>query len=274
MSNGRAWTDDEDTIIRKGYKRREPLQKICARLPGRSLDAMKHRAKRLRCVLRPHWTAREDRILRMEWGLVFSRRTLREKLPGRTWCAIARRAQALNLGSPARGLVSVKAAAIASGYSVLGLYGVIQRQGVIVRRHCGNHQETRVYTRLLVDMLDVEEAIARDIAEAAATETVAEAAARHGVRQSTMRDKLRAAGMTATTRRGQPARLDPRAVDAAMRGEIVPATEGVPVVVTMADYLRRGVARPLVPTTPEYAPPVRASDGAEEIADAGGTRLW
>lgn len=274
MSYGVAWTDAEDAIIRKGYKRRDPLAMILARLSGRSLDSMKQRAKRLGCVLRPHWTAREDRVLRMEWGLVFSRRTLREKLPGRTWCAIARRAQALGLGSPARGLVSVKAAAKASGYSVLGLYGVIQRQGVIVRRHCGNHQESRVYTRLLVDMLDVEEAIARDIAEAATTETVAEAAARHGVRRSTMRDRLRAAGMSAMTRRGQPARLDPRAVDAAMRGETVPATEGVPVVVAMADYLRRGVARAAAPTTPEYAPPVRAGDGADEVADAGGVRLW
>ena len=34
----------------------------------------------------------------------------------------------------------------------------------------------------------------------------------------------------------------------------MPATEGVPVVVAMEDYLRRGVAA-RAPTTPEHAPP-------------------
>lgn len=205
-------------MIRRGYKRRDPLREILARLPGRTLDAMKLRARRLRCVQRPHWSASEIRTLRAEWGLVFSRRTLRAKLPGRTWCAIARKAQGLRLGSPARGLVSVHAAAEATGYSNTGLHGVLVRQGVTVRRHCGNHEERRSYSRLLVDMLDVEEAIARDLREAATTETLAAAALRHGVAKKTMRARLRAAGIDAL-HRGQPGRLDPCAVDAAMRGE-------------------------------------------------------
>lgn len=219
--NGRAWTPDEDAVIRKGYARRNALRDILARLPGRSLEAMKQRAKKLGCVLRPHWTPREDQILRMEWGVIFSRRTLREKLPGRSWCAIARRAQTLHLGSPAQGLVSIKAAAIAAGYSTLGLLGVIRRQGVTVKRHVGNHQTHRAYARLLVDMHDVEEAVARDVREAASTETIAAAARRYAVTPATVRRKLIEAGVVGVTRRGQPARLSPEIYDAAMRGEKV-----------------------------------------------------
>lgn len=213
------WTPAEDDVIRRAYARREPLARILERLPGRTLVALRIRAARLRCVQKPHWTEEEERTLRLEWGQSFSRRTLREKLPGRTWCAIARHAQSMGLGSPARGLVSVSAAATALGYSTSGLHGVITRQGVTVRRHCGNQSlRDRRYTRLLVDLYDVEQAVARDIAEAARTETLAEAAARHGVSKYVMRRRLAAAGVD-VLRRGQPGRLDPRAVDAAMRGE-------------------------------------------------------
>lgn len=213
-----SWTPAEDALIRKAYKRRAPLRSIVEKLPGRTLAALKCHARRLQCIQRPHWTAAEDRILRTEWGLIFSRRGMRAKLPGRTWCAIARRAQTLKLGSPARGLVTLLVAARTTGYSFDGLRGVLLRQGVTVRRHCGCHEERRSYSQLLVDMLDVEEAVAKDIREVATTETLAEAAARHGVAKPVMRRMLVAAGVD-VLRRGQPGRLNPLAVDAAMRGE-------------------------------------------------------
>ena len=138
-----------------------------------------------------------------------------------------------------------------------------------MRRHCGNHQETRVYAVLVTCSMSRRPSCAtspKPRRRRPSPKRLRGTAS--GARRCAAGS--RAAGMSAMTRRGQPARLDPRAVDAAMRGEVVPATEGVPVVVAMADYLRRGVARAAAPTTPEYAPPVRAGDGADEVADAGG----
>ena len=268
VSYGVAWTDAEDAIIRKGYKRRDPLAMILARLSGRSLDSMKQRAKRLRCVLRPHWTAREDRVLRMEWELVFSRRTLREKLPvGRG--APSRGARRRSGSARLRAASSpVKAAAKASGYSVLGLYGVIQRQGVIVRRHCGNHQETRVYTRFWWTC-----SMSRRPSCATSPKPRRRRPSPKRLRGTASGARRCAAGSAPPGHVGddppRAARASrPRAVDAAMRGEVVPATEGVP----WSSRWRTtcvGASRAAAPTTPEYAPPVRAGDGADEVADAG-----
>ena len=100
---------------------------ILARLSGRSLDSMKQRAKRLGCVLRPHWTAREDRVLRMEGGWcsrgarcgrnsrsdVVRHRAARAGARARLACARPRLREGCGEGV---------------GLPVLGLYGVIQRQ--------------------------------------------------------------------------------------------------------------------------------------------------
>lgn len=242
--SGVPWTPEEDAIVRRGYGRRDALEKIAARLPGRTVDGLKARARTLKCRRRPRWSAREDRILRMEWGEILNRRTWKEKLPGRTWCAISRRAQALKLGSPAQGMVSLKAAARATGYSFLGLLGVLRRQNVTMRRHCGAHQRTRAYTWFLLDLVEVEEAVARDIREAAETETIREAADRYGVTPPTARRRLLRAGAIGEgiTHRGQPARLARSIVDAAMRGEHVGPATPVPLTRRVPTTVRGGAA--------------------------------
>ena len=58
-----------------------------------------------------------------------------------------------------------------------------------------------------------------------------------------------------------------------MRGETVAAAVAVPAVVTMADYLRRGANVASAPAR-EYAPPVRAGEGAEELATTEPGVIW
>jgi transposase-like protein len=102
---------------------------------------------------RLHWTPDEERILRLEWKVV-TPRTLRQKLPGRSWEAIRRKAQLLGLaGGQPQGTVTLKEAAKAAGYTVPHLRRILAWADVPVKKW------GKRYTA--VDLFDVEEAVAK-----------------------------------------------------------------------------------------------------------------
>lgn len=66
MANGRDWTDDEDTVLRRLWGEGYDPEAIAERLPGRSREAVRMRAHRLELPSRsgPVWTEEDDAALR------------------------------------------------------------------------------------------------------------------------------------------------------------------------------------------------------------------
>lgn len=224
MSNGRAWTADEDALIAQHYGRRGGPARLTALLPHRTPAAIQCRSRSVATAHRRvrRWTSREDRTLTLSWG--DAPRTLRAKLPGRSWVAIVQRARVLDLPRVARveGQVSIAEAARVCGYSHETLVAILHEEGVDIEHyHGGVHAERRVQGRArrgayAVDLDEVREAVARYIARTSHTETIVEAARRYGTNRDAMRAAVDAAGLLpATTRRVRAYRLDPTAVDGA-----------------------------------------------------------
>lgn len=200
MSGGKNWTEEEERILRAHYPQKNGVQSCGRLLPHRSLNSLRLRASKL--ALRAHrstkpWTPRELHILRLEWGEV-APRTLREKLRPHTWTAIVWRAKHMGLGSPARGLVSIRRAAEVCGYCSRSMRKILVEQGVTIHQHPGGlRAQKRRERRELVELDEARAAVERHMAATSADsrETIREAARRHGVSQTTMAGRLARAGL-------------------------------------------------------------------------------
>lgn len=169
---GPRWTPAEDAVLVEHYPKRGGPARCAALLPGRSPAAIQLRARRVCPPRRRHmpWTEREVLSLRLAWGE--TPRTLREKLPGRTWVAIVHQARAIGLGSVARyqGVVSLTEAARVCGYAWQTLLSILRREGVRVEHyHGGRGAERRVQGRArhmlyAVDLDEAREAVERHLA--------------------------------------------------------------------------------------------------------------
>lgn len=191
---GRPWTAAEDQAVRAEYPRRDGPARLARRL-RRGLHAIHQRAYRLGVPpRRPRWTAAEVRTLEREWGEV-NARTLRAKLPGRTWCAIAAKAEERGLAARVpQGYLSLRASAGALGYDPDTLARLLARHGVRVRRQHGTSRMARAWGGRpvrIADASDVREAIAAD----ARCEVVAAAARARGLYSNTLWRWLIAAGV-------------------------------------------------------------------------------
>ncbi len=214
---GRRWTTEEDAALRDLYPRVRGPAKVAA-ATGHTLNAVRQRAAllgvRAKRQSRP-WTAREDRLLTIEWGDVGTR-VLKSKFPGRTWVAIVCRAKTLGLGSPAQGHVSIDHAARVCGYSPTYMGKLIRALGVAVHPHPGGMLAgKRVCPRNLVDLDEVREAVVRHLSSDT-RETLREAAARVGLTPPQVKERLRRAGLLPCIGRGLAARIEPADVDRAV----------------------------------------------------------
>jgi len=163
------------------------------------------------------WTPQEDKILRIEWGDV-SARTLREKLPGRTWAAIKVRAVRLRLGSPAQGRISLAEAARRAGFSTAFVEQILRARGVRIERHPGGfHAQNRRCPRYLVDPDDARDAVEAHLADEAEVESLTSAAERLGVAATTLRTALLRAQALPPGPKGRAKRLDRETLDAVAR---------------------------------------------------------
>lgn len=142
---------------------------------------------------RVRWTVQEVEILRREWGEI-GVRSLRAKLPGRTWCGIRQKAHDLGLefGIP-QGKVSIKEGARRAGLSEDLFLRVIVAAGVLVKRHPFPTQEHSFGARWQVCEWDE----AREAVErwAGGVEKVTAAARRHGLTPGCLWCWLRDAGV-------------------------------------------------------------------------------
>lgn len=62
------WTEAELDVVRR-YYRTEPVAAVAARLPGRTVDAVRHAAKRVGVKSARTWTPEDDAALRAGWGV-------------------------------------------------------------------------------------------------------------------------------------------------------------------------------------------------------------
>lgn len=109
---GGRWTSAEDAIVRTlaattlpGRRARRPIDwpRVLAALPGRTVDAIIKR----RLVLKlptagRRWTPAEDKIIKDHWQEC-ARRTISDKLPGRSWPSVCSRAFKLGLATVPQG---------------------------------------------------------------------------------------------------------------------------------------------------------------------------
>lgn len=200
MAGGLIWTEAEDEIVRTLYsKGHRGRRKARALLGHRTTQALANRAARLG-VARPQrrWTAREDRTLLVEWGDV-QPRTLFDKLPGRTWSAICRRAEETGLGPPQQDLEPLTRVAERLGYCAQTLRAILRRRGVEIEHYAAGDRALRGRRARLyrVDPIAAEDAVRAELAERAADtrETVRAAADRHGLTLEQMETRLARLGL-------------------------------------------------------------------------------
>lgn len=186
-----------------------------------------------------HWTQAEDAILMREWGEVRPK-TLRQKLPGRTWGAIRSRAVGklgLPLGAP-QGFLCIAAAAKKLGFGgepqVLAL---AERHGITVRVYpFPLVHKPKAKGRQCVNWEDISEALAREVAT---TESVGPAARARDLNSATLWRWLRDAGelpeqRPGTAQRG-PMRIPTEVIDRVVKERRPP--DGNVSVLTVAQRL-------------------------------------
>lgn len=175
------------------------------------------RPRQGRNVHAPHWSREEVALLVREWGA--AARTLRTALraigPGRSWCAIVQKAVELKLpfGTP-QGCVTLRAAAIRTGYAVRTLQRILDAHGVTVHLHPTpvNRRKTP-HGWTSVEWDQVEAAVKAYLA----TETIAAAAKTRGLSASTLRTWLLEAGVHQLGARGVPVRIATATIDRVVR---------------------------------------------------------
>ena len=208
------WTSAEDATLRAAYSKRGGLRRAIKALPHRTEKAIVIRAGRIGAVVYQRaWTVQEEDILRREWTEV-SARTLRDKLPGRTWYAIFDHARRLGIarGIP-QGYVTVKAAAQRAGYAQQTLSDLLVRHNVRVKRRNTVRSERIDRPTCMVDWADVQRAIEADLR----LETIAQAARTRGICSQMLALWLREAGAYTKGVRGRHVRLAPEVIDAVIR---------------------------------------------------------
>jgi len=167
------------------------------------------------------WTEAERAVLLREWHEV-GQRTLRAKLPGRSWVAIRDKARVLGLpaGVP-QGHASVASLARRLGYTHVTLRRLLAEHGValktLYRSGSRRGRPGRACPRRYVE-LDAAEAAC---AARAATETIHGAARVRGVDEAALYKRLRASGALEVReghRPGSAHRLPSAVIDAALIG--------------------------------------------------------
>lgn len=220
MAGGLAWTEAEEEILRAFYgKGRRGRRKARALLGYRTTQAVATRAMRLGVMrAQRRWTKQEDRTLLIEWGDV-QPWTLFDKLPGRTWSAICRRAEELGLGAPQQDMEPLAHVAKRLGFCAQTLRVILKRRGVEIEHYAaGDHalrgRRARLYR---VDPIAAEDAVRAELAERAADprETIQQAAARHGMSVSEMETRLSRIGALPTAPKGVPRLVMPADADRA-----------------------------------------------------------
>jgi hypothetical protein len=210
----RRWTPEEDAYLRQACARkaRVPRSRIAAAL-GRTEWAISVRLNRLGIQRRGRsWSPTEDATLRRLWPEV-ALRVMRQHLPGRTSCAIRRRATDLGLSVADRsqGLVTLTVAAERAGYHHRSLVALLLRHGVRTTRVAMHGRAGVTRPQRWVEWEDVVAAVAADTRLESATD----AARRLGVPRSTFHRHLRAAGYASA--QGHPYRLAPEVYDQLVR---------------------------------------------------------
>lgn len=153
----RAWTADEDAILRARYETEGAA--AMARALGRPLTSIHHRTQRLKLYTHRKWTKADDNNLAMMWGelsLTWIARRLK-----RTRVATYYRARALGLGcGTPRGMEYVRNAADRAGFALDSLMLVLAWAGVTVRPAMSRPSDSRRRFHI-VDPQDVDDAVAR-----------------------------------------------------------------------------------------------------------------
>lgn len=214
-------------------KGRRGRRKARALLGHRTAQALATRATRLGLV-RPgrRWTQREDRTLLIEWGDNVPR-TLCDKLRGRSWSSICRRADELGLGPPQQDMQSLGSVARRLGYCAATLRGILARHGVEVESYHGGNcaKGGRKVTPWRVDPVAAEEAVRAELAERAADrrEKLTDAAARHGLTPGQMETRLARLGLLPREAPGCTRWVQPEDADraAALEVRVGAATGGL-----------------------------------------------
>jgi hypothetical protein len=150
------WSTDDVAFLSKHYRRKGAAW--CAGKLGRTAPAVRQ-AARLNGI-RQFWTSEELITLRAEWGALCER-GMREKLPGRTWQAIASKAIELGLRAPNQGLISVREAVRRTGLERAQLRRVLAAAGVKVRLRIRTRESVAVpcYRQRVVDAEEVDAAV-------------------------------------------------------------------------------------------------------------------
>jgi transposase-like protein len=143
------------------------------------------------------WTEQEDRTLLAEWSEV-SVKTLRKKIPGRSWAGIVARAHKLGLHvGRMQGWETLRQAAARVGMPDITLARLLRRNGVAgTLCRTTNDDRTR---RFYYDPEAVDAAVARDVCE---MEIPGAAARQRGIALVVMSKWLREAGVLAAPRPG------------------------------------------------------------------------
>lgn len=226
---GARWTPEEDALMRRHYPWASGRKLLATLLPHRTAAAREHRASDLAIPRRRRrWTAEEVRTLLLEWGEV-SPRTLREKLPGRTWLAIYEQAtKVMGLAPPQQEMVSLGAAARRAGFSHQKLRSILERRGVEIEQYrSGSVGERRSQARYRVDPIEVQDAVEAELAALRhGPESISEGAMRLGMSPSALRSRLADIGALVVQGRGRASRYSPEIIDrAAMSRSSCPGRE-------------------------------------------------
>lgn len=210
---GRKWSDKEKEILQKLYpkvKARAASPGVWKRLekalPNRSHGAIRAKAAKTLGSIRPHWSPKQDALLKKLWSDC-STRTICRAI-GRTWKAITMRAQKIGLEGRWQGYVTVAQAAKRLGYHHNTMTRLVEMSGIGVYSRVSN-SDGHKFKHRVVEW----DAILEYVTEHLAQETPSIASARTGVPASTINQWLTRAGMGAQ-RRGVQVRLPRKEMDA------------------------------------------------------------
>lgn len=187
----RPWTAAEDDLVQRHYRARGWAW-CAARLPGRTLGAVRRHASLLGAAPLGAWSAREVRTLRRLWGETCER-VIGSRLPGRSWQGIVDVAKRLGLPNPSQGLVTMSAAARRAGVEPPTLQKILRAEGVATTLRVRTYVRPGRHPRRwrMVDAEAAMEAVRRYDNRRASRLTLNGASERYRVSYHTMSDALR-----------------------------------------------------------------------------------